>query len=155
MILRPLLSLALLAVLSACASTAPAQPEPKALDWSTVTPATDGSQILAWKTLARHCDAWHKGLEETIDLHYRADGRAEDAFGHSLKVRPEQWKGIVVAARSTPVDAFASLSEVYSSGRTDIPQDKFGQKPRYRYSVTVVDDNTLRFRNTGMLDAGF
>jgi hypothetical protein len=140
-----------------CASAPPAPAAaPKAMDWSAVEGSKNGVQIMAWKTVARHCDAWYKGSKPVIDLRFNPDGHAEDGAGHRMPVRAADWKGIVESTRiaGKEVEAFAALSELYSSGREEIPQDKFGIKARYRYRVTAVSDDVLRYTVIDKLDGG-
>ncbi len=138
------------------AKPAPSAAAPATMDWSKVEPATNGGQILAWKTLARHCDAWYKGSRMVVDLRFNPDGHAEDGEGRRMKIAAADWKGVVHAAQApgAKVEAFASLSDVYASGREDIPQDKFGTKARYRYRITAVSDDILRFSIVEKMDGG-
>ncbi len=143
--LTAILALSLL-LAGGCASSRPTAAGSAATDWSRVTPSANGAQIVAWKTLARHCDAWYKGAQPQIDFRY-ADGYAAVDAGHKVRTRAEDFAGIVRSARvpGAKVEAFASLSEVYSNGREGIPQDKFGLKARYRYRATALSDDALRY----------
>lgn len=139
---------------SASESREATQGGPPAMDWNSVTAARDGSQIMAYKTLARMCDAWHKGGAPAITLRYGSDGKARDDAGNSAAVSPEEWEGIVDDARRGDVLAVASESRFYSDPASGMPQDTFGTVPRFKYAVEVIDSDTLTFANRGNLDDG-
>ena len=124
------------------------------VDWSTVKPAGDGEAILAYKTLARACDAWHRGGKPRITL--RHDGRsvATDDAGNTTPVSPQDWLAIIGLVRDSgkPTVAVASKSRHYAGGGPGT--DNFGLLPRFKYVIELVDDNTLVFRNDGLYDDG-
>jgi hypothetical protein len=131
-------------------TTAPAAPSP---DWSAIEPATDGSEIRAYKTIARHADAWYHGRKQTIELAFQPGGFAADRAGHRVAVTAQEWKGIIARARAAPPEdplvALASRAEMYSGANPRLPRDSFGEVPRHLYSIQVLGDGTLRLRNLG------
>src|SRR5690349_1724873 len=74
-------------------ASAPAPPAP-AMDWAAIAASNDGSEIMAYKTMARHADAWHRGSQETVDFTYQAEGRAVHADGQEVRVTAQEWKGL-------------------------------------------------------------
>ncbi len=129
------------------------------VDWSAVTAASDGSQIVAHKALARMCDGWHRGSLERIVLRYGADGQIRDEAGNACTVAREDWKGIVEDARRGLPDGsrlltVAAKSRMYSDPASGFPQDTFGTIAQYRYHIEVVDPDSLCFINAGKHDDG-
>ncbi len=154
-----------LAALAACDQSVPGPPGPSN---SSPTPApadplevavaaADGSEILAYKMLARHVDGWYRGRQASVVLTFQPDGTASDGAGHSVPIAPAQWKGIVARVRAAtperPIEAVASIWRIYD-GSTLMPKDDFGRIPRYRYRLKVVSDDKLRFVNNGKYDEG-
>lgn len=133
-----------------------------AVDWAGVAGTADGSEILASKTLARYCDAWHRGGAPSITLRFVAPSSFSDDAGHTADLGPGLlnaaiWKGIAARARrpnGEAVPAVASLSNFYQSSTPGMPSDDFGVIPRYRYTIEVVDAGTYRFKNAGKQDDG-
>jgi hypothetical protein len=132
---------------------------PSAVDWAAVTAAHDGSQIMAYKTLARKCDGWYHGAAPVVTFRYGPAGTATADGAHSAPVSVAEWKGIVEDARhglkdGSKVPAVASKSSLYAQPAPGGPSDTFGTIPRYRYDLEAVDDNTVRFVNKGKYDDG-
>jgi hypothetical protein len=129
------------------------------VDWATVAAAHDGSQIMAYRTLARKCDGWYHGSSPVVTFRYGPAGTATADGAHSAPVSVAEWKGIVENARhgqkdGSKVPAVASKSSFYSQPASGFPPDTFGTIPRYRYELEAVDDNTVRFVNKGKYDDG-
>lgn len=135
------------------AATAPA--DAAATDWSKVTPVDAGEAILAYKTLARHADAWHKGARPTITLRHDGVAAATDDVGNKVAITPQAWKGIIDQVRGTsePTIAVASKSAIYADPTKPV-KDTFGTLARYSYRLEVVADNELRLHNEGKRDDG-
>ncbi len=135
-----------------------------AVDWAKVETGDPGQAIMAYKTLARYCDAWHRGAVETITLTFVPLLSVKDDRGHEVELTPvfmneSVWKGIVTLVRrgtpdGSPLQAAASKSEFYQGDSPAFPKDTFGVIPRYRYRIEVVDDGAIRFVNVGKLDDG-
>lgn len=137
---------------------APAQATPSGVEWSSVVASSDGSEIVAYKTLARHADAWYRGSNQVIKVTFRPEGLAVDSAGHELRFRAEDWKGIIAHARAAtvdrPLDAVAGRAGLYSGAPGAMPADDFGVIPRYRYRLQAIDDDTLHLQNLGKHDDG-
>ncbi len=134
-----------------------AVPAPRATDWSKVQASDVGNSILAYKTLARHADAWYRALQPAITLAFNPDGHAEDGQGRRLRFSAADWKGVIREARRTdrPTIAFASPSDNYSRNEgSATPQDKFGTVPRYKYRLDAPDDDHLRMTIVEKMDGG-
>lgn len=153
----------------------PSQPEPQVpsptatagasgIDWSSVTAAPAGSGAMAARTLARYCDAWHRGKKPVITLSFKAEHSVCDDAGNSVKFSAELldrsiWKEVVVLTRRGFPDGSkfamaAAKSSFYANQVKGLPTDKFGVLPRYMYTIEVVDDETLRFHNDRKMDNG-
>lgn len=133
-----------------------------AVDWTTVTPTADGSEVVAYKAIARYCDFWHQGRTPAITLRFVPPSSFIDDAGHSADfgtqlLSAQIWKGITRSTkgpRGEPKWAVASKSDVYKAKTPGLPGDDFGTLPRYKYSMEVLDDGTLCFHNLGKYDDG-
>lgn len=126
-----------------------------AVDWSRVTAVETGEAVLAYKTLARHADAWHKGAKDVITVRHDGVGAATDDAGNTMAMTPAAWKGIVevVRAAKEPVLAVAGKSD-FHSGLLSPARDTFGTLARYHYRLELVGDGELRLHNEGKRDDG-
>ena len=140
---------------STATSPAAAEPAAAATDWSKVTPVDAGEAILAYKTLARHTDAWHKGAKPTITLRHDGVAAATDDAGNKVAITPRAWKGIIdqVRGASAPTIALASKSAFYADPTKPV-KDSFGTLARYSYRLEVIADYELRLHNEGKRDDG-
>lgn len=125
-----------------------------AVNWSGVKPSPEGDAILAYKTLARACDAWHKGGKPRITLRHDGQGHVSDDAGNTRPLLREDWRAIVrlVRAPGDPHVAVASKSDFYAGSGPFT--DNFGLLARYKYTIELIDDSTLVFRNDGLHDGG-
>lgn len=141
---------------ASASSSAPAA----AIDWSRIKAVELGSAVMSYKTLARHCDAWHKGKVPVITLRHDGAGTVSDGQGNTVSLPADCWKGIVAAVRAEPGKhiAVAAKSAMYDQSMPPIgpgwQPDTFGIVPRHQYQIAVIDDATITFTTQGMFDDG-
>lgn len=122
--------------------------------WSAVRASPMGNGILAYKNIARRCDGWHKGEKARITLRHDFHGAIADDAGNSMSMSPEDWKSIIGLARGPkgPQVAVAAKSEFYAGNTAH--SDAFGVIARHKYTIEVLDDSSVVFRNDGKYDDG-